>query len=295
MKSILSKFTSKIFGGINLTWPRLIIFSIIAGVYTAIMALLPAAEYTSFYTICVTYEVWVFFGIFIIMNSKSNLDAALKCFVFFLISQPLVYLIQVPFSELGWGLFGYYKFWFIMTLACFPMGFIGYFIKKGKWYGYFILLPMILLTLLCYRTYLSYFTFDSPRYILISLFCAIMPVVYPLAILKNKIIKYIAAGISVALVVIISVYVFAHPFVYSFEILGNIDGEEITDSYKAELEDDKYGNVSIIYIESVEGYMVHGDFTHSGNVKLFVTLPSGVVKTYELDICRDTYSVKKLN
>ena len=77
------------------------------------MALIPALHYSSFHTIVVSFEVWILFGIIIIMNSKSNLDSALKCFVFFLISQPLVYLIQVPFSELGWMLFGYYKFWFI--------------------------------------------------------------------------------------------------------------------------------------------------------------------------------------
>lgn len=38
------------------------------------------------------------------MNSKDPLDSALKTFVFFLISQPLVYLVQVSFSEMGWGL-----------------------------------------------------------------------------------------------------------------------------------------------------------------------------------------------
>ena len=31
----------KLFGGIDLTWKKLIIFAIIAGVYTAIMALSP--------------------------------------------------------------------------------------------------------------------------------------------------------------------------------------------------------------------------------------------------------------
>jgi len=91
------------------------------------MANIPALKYTSFHAIVVTFEMWVLFGIIIIMNSKSNLDSAFKCFVFFLISQPLVYLLQVPFSWQGWGLFGYYKTWFIWTLLCFPMGFIGYF------------------------------------------------------------------------------------------------------------------------------------------------------------------------
>ena len=37
-----------LFGEINLTWIKLIIFSIIAGAYTALMALLPLAKDTSF-------------------------------------------------------------------------------------------------------------------------------------------------------------------------------------------------------------------------------------------------------
>ena len=104
------KSIQKLFGGMNLTWPKLIIAALIAGVFTAVMAIIPALHYTSFIAITVTFEVWILFGILIIMNSKSNLDSAWKCFVFFLISQPLVYLIQVPFSSLGWGLFGYYKY-----------------------------------------------------------------------------------------------------------------------------------------------------------------------------------------
>ena len=73
----------KLFGGINLTWKKLIIFAIIAGVYTAIMAILPMAKDTSFADITITFEVWILFGILIIMNSKLAKDLALKCFVFF--------------------------------------------------------------------------------------------------------------------------------------------------------------------------------------------------------------------
>ena len=106
----MAKAYRKLFSGIDLTWPKLIIAAIIAGAFTAVMALIPALQYTSFHTIAVTFEVWILFGILIIMNSRSNLDSALKCFVFFLISQPLVYLLQVPFSQLGWNLFGYYRY-----------------------------------------------------------------------------------------------------------------------------------------------------------------------------------------
>ena len=100
----------KLFGGINLTWKKLTIFALLSAIYTALVAIIPCLKYTSFHTIAVTFEVWIFFGIIIIMNSKSNKDAALKCFIFFLISQPLIYLFQVPFSHYGWELFKFYKY-----------------------------------------------------------------------------------------------------------------------------------------------------------------------------------------
>ena len=82
-KSFLRRLTDKVFGGINLTWPKVIIAAVIAGVITAVMAIIPQFHNTSFIGITVSFEVWILFGIIIILNSKSNLDSALKCFVFF--------------------------------------------------------------------------------------------------------------------------------------------------------------------------------------------------------------------
>ena len=76
----MTKAIKKLFGGINLTWSKLIIAAVIAGVIAAVIAIIPALHYTSFIGITVTFEVWILFGILIIMNSKSNLDAGLKCF-----------------------------------------------------------------------------------------------------------------------------------------------------------------------------------------------------------------------
>ena len=49
----------KFFGEIELTYIKIIIFAIIAGVYTAIMAMLPIAKDTSFSDLTVTFEVWI--------------------------------------------------------------------------------------------------------------------------------------------------------------------------------------------------------------------------------------------
>ena len=193
---MIANILKKLFGGIDLTWPKLLIASVLAGVYTAAVCIIPALQDTSFHTIAVTFEVWILFGILIIMNSKSNLDAALKCFVFFLISQPLVYLLQVPFSWQGWGLFGYYKYWFLWTLLCFPMGYVGYYMKRGKWWGYLILLPMLGFTAYAYLAYFSDFLFSRPRYVLISLFCALWLILYPVAIFADKRIKTVGAAVG---------------------------------------------------------------------------------------------------
>ena len=66
----------KLFGGINLTWKKLIIFSVIVAIYTAVMAIIPVTQDTSFRDISATLEWWILFGVIIIYNSKSNLDSA---------------------------------------------------------------------------------------------------------------------------------------------------------------------------------------------------------------------------
>lgn len=282
---------NKIFGGIELTWLKLIIGAIVAGVITAVFAIFPVFKYTSFITITVTFEVWVFIGIFIIMNSKSNLDSALKCFVFFLISQPLVYLIQVPFSSMGFGLLGYYKFWFGWTILCFPMGFIGYYMKKDKWWGYLILLPMIVITASSYGAYLKDFLFYMPRYILICIFCAAGMILYPVMIFENKKIRITGAIIGAVGVIAITAIDIVGPHTYSTEIMSNGDEYTFDDTYKVSLADDKYGDVKIVYFEDIEDYTVHADFKKGGETVLTLEAPDGEKKEYNLKIEKDTYDI----
>ena len=292
----MTKAIKKLFGGINLTWSKLIIAAVIAGVITAVIAIIPALHYTSFIGITVTFEVWILFGILIIMNSKSNLDAGLKCFVFFLISQPLVYLIQVPFSSMGWQLFGYYRYWFMWTLLCFPMGFVGYWMKKDKWWGYLILLPMIALTAMSYAGYFSDFLFYMPRFILLSLFCAGAMIFYPVVIFKNKIIRIVGAALGSAAVIAITVFCLLHPPVYSTEIMSNSEEHPLNASYTAYLADSSYGDVAIIYFDYSDGfedYTLHAEFRKSGDTVLTVVSPEGEKTEYDLHIERDTYEVTK--
>ena len=283
----------KLFGGINLTWTKVIILAIIAGVYTALMAIIPALRYSSFITITATMEVWIFFGILIIMNSKSNKDAALKCFVFFLISQPLVYLIQVPFSNLGWQLFVYYKYWFIWTILCLPMGYIGYYMKKDKWWGYLILLPMIIIVSFEYYRYLSDFMFSYPKYILICLFCISTLIIYPLYIFNNKKIKIVGIVISCIFIIVATVFNILNPPIYSTEIMSNNEEHSFDNTYKVYLVDKKYGEVSIKYFDALENYMIHAEFKKEGKTTMILESPNNEKQEYLINIKRNTYEVKK--
>lgn len=283
----------KLFGGIDLTWKKLIIFAILAGAYTALMAIVPIFKYTSFETIAITFEVWILFGLIIVMNSKSNKDSALKCFVFFLISQPIIYLLQVPFSWQGWGLFRYYGYWFIWTILCLPMGYIGYYMKKDKWWGYLILLPLILLTAYSYMGYLSDFLFSCPKYILICLFCIATMFIYPIYIFKNKKIRIIGIIISSLLIITISIYNFLNFPTYSTDVLINGDKYTFDDTYKVYLDDDKYGSVKITYIPSIEDYSVHANFKKEGTTELTLESPNGEKTKYEIVIKRDTYDINE--
>lgn len=128
MKKIQSSFCSA-----SMTWPRVLLFAVAVGVLTAVLKLIPALNDTSFQDIAVYLDCWILFAVFIIVNCKTWWEASAKCFVFFLVSQPLIYLIQVPFSSLGWGLFGYYPRWFLLTVLTIPGAAAAFQVKRKDW------------------------------------------------------------------------------------------------------------------------------------------------------------------
>lgn len=285
----------KLFGGINLTWKKLIIFAIIAGVYTAIMALLPITRNTSFEDITISYEVWILFGIFIIMNSKSAKDSAMKCFVFFLISQPLVYLLQVPFSWQGWNLFQYYRFWFFVTICTIPMGFIGYYMKKDNWWGLAILTPMLVFLGIHYKGFLAQTIYSFPYHLLSTIFCGITLLLYPICIFNNKKVKIVGIVISILTILTMSIIALTNNIVYKTTILANGSsiGAVFDDSYKVYLEDESFGKVYIIKDENIKDYMINAEFKKTGKTNLILEDPKGNKEIYEIDIKNNTYEINK--
>lgn len=131
----------RLYGDLKMTWLKVILFAVIAGAYTGAVMLIPFLEGTSFQDIGISYEWWVIFAVVIVVNCGKSWEAMLKCFVFFLISQPLVYIVEILFGalsiEMGW--YYYRNIWFPMTLLVLPGGFIAYFCKKQNALGAIIL------------------------------------------------------------------------------------------------------------------------------------------------------------
>ena len=100
-KHLLRRFTDKLYGGLNMSWLTVILFAVATAVLSAVFLLVPVFQNTSFARMGETFEARIFFAIIIMANCKKPLESALKTFVFFVVSQPLIYLFQVPFSEMG--------------------------------------------------------------------------------------------------------------------------------------------------------------------------------------------------
>lgn len=131
----------RIFGSWHMTWLRVILFAMAAGIYTGLVMLPPFLKETSFQDIGISYEWWVIFAVVLVVHCRRGWEAMLKCFVFFLISQPLVYLVEILFGalEFSQGWLYYRSIWLPMTFLTLPGGFIAYFCKKQNPLGAVIL------------------------------------------------------------------------------------------------------------------------------------------------------------
>ena len=189
------------FGEQNITWANVILLAIATAVYTAVINLIPALKNTSFQDIAVYPDAWFLFAIFIIVNCKKWWEASLKCFVFFLISQPLIYLIEVPFSALSWGLFQYYKYWFVVTLLTLPGAAIAFQLKKKNW-----LSVLILSVATGYLSAACITHFDSalahfPYHLLSAIFCLALSIFFVFVLLDRKEHRAAALGIIAAVII----------------------------------------------------------------------------------------------
>ena len=194
-----------------MSWPRLVVFAISMGVWTALMAML-VPDGNSFHDIAVTGEWWMLPALFIVLNSKKPFEAASKVLIFVLISQPLVYLIQVPFNQMGWGLFGYYKYWFIVTLLTFPAGFVAWYIKKDKWYSGVVIALGTIYLMVTATGYIRQLIENPPNHLFSIVYCVVFSLIMIFGLLKDKIAKIIAAVATMIALVVCVLLTQSQPF-----------------------------------------------------------------------------------
>ncbi len=167
---------SKLFGGLDMSWKHVIIFAVGIGVFVGLINQVPVLEETSFRDIAVSFEWWVLFAFLIVTNCKSGLEAAAKCFVFFLISQPLIYLVEIPTLGFALGMSYWTTTWLPATFLTLPGGFIAYYAKKQNALGAVILgLAGAILAIVSMHYLSVMFSPISfapfPRHLLTVLFC----------------------------------------------------------------------------------------------------------------------------
>lgn len=126
---------------LRMSWPLVVLFAVAAGLYTGQIMLIDSLKDTSFQDIGITYEWWVIFAVFLVVHCEKAWEAMLKCFAFFLISQPLIYIVEILFGSLTMDMAWYYyhSIWLPATILTLPGGFIAYHCKKQNLTGAVIL------------------------------------------------------------------------------------------------------------------------------------------------------------
>lgn len=282
---------------IKLTWKKLIIFAILIGIYTGIVVLLPISGNISIKDISVSFEWWILFGILIILNSNSNKDSAMKCFIFFLISQPIVYLMQVPYN--GFKIFMYYIPWLKWTILTIPMGYIGYYMKKDNLLGLSILTPILLLLGLHIYNFSKETIYFFPNHLLSLIFCITTMYIYIYGIFtqkKERIIGTIICTIIILISILLNVIPkFKTNTTYN-TILKCSDEELILDSSsKVYLNDSKYGNVYIDINNAFDGdvYCINAEFKKIGETEMTIESNNKIYK-YNIKINRNSYELTEI-
>lgn len=198
----------------NMSYKKMIILSLIFGILPGIIIKLPFLNGLSIQDISVVFDIWIILALYIILNSKDVKDAIIKCFLFFLISQPLIYLtetiIDVLFNNknildcLNLYFKNYYigAGWLKWTILTIPGSFIAYEIKKQN-----IISSLILSVATIYYAYMGTTNLLNHYHYLSAIFCLIMAFLLIFIILKNKKERIISLVLT-TITIIISIILF---------------------------------------------------------------------------------------
>lgn len=256
----------KLFGETKISWKFLIIFSILCGIVVGVLNRIPVLKNTSFQDIAVVFDMWIVLAIFIIVNCENWKEAVGKCFCFFLISQPLVYLSESIIDALFYNAnfiekltlyFNNYYIhagWLTWTILTIPGAFIAFQVKKNN------ILSAIVLSVA--TTFLAFFgtkgliniVLDlSLNHLLNSVLCLFFAYYLIFILLSNKrerVISIILTSLGILVGVIYSIYARNIPIIGN-TIIDLNDGEK---AIECSVEDEDIATAQIedgaIYIYS---------------------------------------------
>ena len=279
----------KLFGEINMTWPKVLLLAVFSAVLTAGLNLIPKLSDTSFTDMAVNLDVWFLYALIIIMNCKNMKEAALKTFVFFLISQPLIYLIEVPFVNIRWDIFHYYKYWFIVTLLTIPGAAIAYLIKKQNWLSVAILsVANGYLAYMCAR-YTHTVASSFPRHILSAAFCLGLAICFALLLLDDKKKKLVELAFIAVVLIVSFVSIFNAGKGNSATIRLSSDGQW---TYKIEA---ATSSEDFIDVEVGDGGFMTINSNKNGSCILTFTNEKGEEEAYTVLVNGKNMSVSEIN
>ena len=199
---------SKLFGGLKMSWPVVILFAVVAGAYTGLVGSAKWLDNTSYRDIAVMVEWWVVFAVVIATNCKKPLECMLKIFVFFVISQPLVYLVEVALgatdASMAWMY--YTTIWGPRTLLTLPGGLLAFYIKKENPFGGIVMGMTFATQMLMGVSYTLMMVSNPPRHVLSAIFCFASAVVMLVCIQKKPRERVVAMVTAVAIVAGIAAY-----------------------------------------------------------------------------------------
>jgi hypothetical protein len=246
----VKKALDKLFGGLKLSWLTVLFMAVGCAFLTFIFLAVPLFKNTSFNRMGVYLEAWILPAVVIMANCRSPKESALKVFIFFLISQPLIYLFRVPYA--GWEIFRFYGYWFIWTAATLPLAFFGWYINRRDWWSVLIFAPVLAFlgytAAECGRTCAQEF----PRLLLATLFCIGQILLYVFAFFPKGLQKL--TGIAVPAAALIACLLLTPPLdlaVYTSLPEGHVYSEEAV----LRSEDAETLNVQLVDSESGRLYI----------------------------------------
>lgn len=292
----------KLFGETKISYKFLIVFAIIIGILVGGLNRIPFLTNTSFQDIAVYLEMWIILAIFIIVNCKEAKEAVIKCFLFFLISQPIIYLTEIIIDVLVNGkvftdLFilyfrNYYLHgWLIWTILTIPGSFIAYQVKKGN------ILSSLILSVAC--TFLSFtgssgllntILYNFPYHLLNSLICLFMAYYLIFVILKGKkerIISLVLTTTALVLGIVYTLVVAKNPTVVS-DIVSLNNSNIITDAY---VSDESIANVEVV---EEDNYVYIQQGTKIGKTTLTIVDNENNKYYYDIKINHKKYYLEEL-